>query len=401
MSFKLVLLHKGHLFVQTSRVESDSVHIVTIIVTFKKFSTETEDQMKDSLLFQPFQYKNLSLKNRIVMAPMTRSKSPDGVPTEEVAKYYERRALGEVGLIISEGTVINRPSSSNDKDIPHFHGERALKKWKAVIDGVHAVGGKMAPQIWHMGKMRPHHSGWLPPSPFEGPAEMTLEDIHNTIEAYAQAALDAKNLGFDTVEVHGAHGYLIDQFFWEGMNTRTDEYGGPTIKDKNRFGVEVIKAIRAKVGPDFPILLRLSQWKQQNYEAKLAATPQEMEQWLLPLSEAGVDIFHCSQRRFWEPEFAGSDLNFAGWAKKITGKPTITVGSVGLGGNVDFIQSFKGMGAEAGSLDELTRRLERGDFDLVAVGRAILSDPMWAKKIKEEKFADLKGFSKDDLAVLT
>lgn len=356
--------------------------------------------MKDHSLFQPFQYKNLQLKNRIVMAPMTRSKSPDGVPTEEVAKYYQRRALGEVGLILSEGTVINRPSSSNDKNVPHFHGEPALKQWKVVIDAVHEAGGKMAPQIWHMGKMRPHQSGWLPPAPFEGPAEMSLDDIHKTIEAYAQAALDAKNLGFDTVEIHGAHGYLIDQFFWEGMNTRKDEFGGATIKERNRFALEVVKAIRAKVGPDFPILLRLSQWKQQNYETKIANTPQEMEQWLLPLSEAGVDIFHCSQRRFWEPEFAESDLNFAGWAKKITGKPTITVGSIGLS-NVDFIQSFKGQSAEAGSLEELTRRLDRGDFDLVAVGRAILTDPMWVKKIKEEKFTELKGFNPADLAVLT
>jgi 2,4-dienoyl-CoA reductase-like NADH-dependent reductase (Old Yellow Enzyme family) len=356
--------------------------------------------MSNSLLFSPFQVKTLELKNRFVMAPMTRSQSPDGVPTRDVASYYERRAAGEVGLILSEGTVIDRPASSNDKNIPHFHGEKSLAAWKTVIDAVHHAGGKMAPQIWHMGLMQPHHSGWMPPAPFEGPAEMSLSDIEATIEAYARAAFDAKLLGFDTVEIHGAHGYLVDQFFWAGMNTRTDIYGGKTISARNRFAVDVIKAIRQKVGQDFPIIIRLSQWKQQQFEARIAPTPEEMEEWLLPLSEAGVDIFHCSQRRFWEPEFEGSDLNFAGWAKKITGKATITVGSIGLDGG-DFIQSFKGEGAKAGPLDEIERRLDRGDFDLVAVGRALLSDPEWTKKVKEKRFQELKGFSKEHLSVLT
>ncbi|AHZ85156.1 NADH oxidase [Bdellovibrio bacteriovorus] len=356
--------------------------------------------MNNHALFQPFQFKGLTLKNRIVMAPMTRQKSPDGVPTEDVAKYYQRRAEGEVGLILSEGTVINRPASSNEKDVPHFHGEKSLHQWQAVIQAVHSAGGKMAPQIWHMGKMKPSSSGWLPKAAFEGPAEMTLEDIQNTINAYAQAALDAKNLGFDTVELHGAHGYLIDQFFWPGMNTRTDRFGGNTIAARNTFAVEVVKAVRAKVGADFPVILRLSQWKQQDYNAKVATTPKEMEEWLLPLSEAGVDIFHCSQRRFWEPEFADSDLNFAGWAKKITGKPTITVGSIGLSGG-DFLNSFRGQGAEVGGLEELTRRLDRGDFDLVAVGRALLTDSQWVKKVKEARTDELKGFNPADLAVLT
>jgi 2,4-dienoyl-CoA reductase-like NADH-dependent reductase (Old Yellow Enzyme family) len=135
----------------------------------------------------------------------------------------------------------------------------------------------------------------------------------------------------------------------------------------------------------------LSQWKQQDYQAKLAQTPQEMEQWLVPLAEAGVDIFHCSQRRFWEPEFADSDLNFAGWAKKITGRPTITVGSVGLSG--DAIGAFKGESSSPQELDELTRRFERGDFDLVAVGRTLLQDPLWVLKVKEGRKEELEPFT--------
>jgi len=366
--------------------------------------------MSTNSLFTPFKLKSLDLKNRIVMAPMTRSFSPNGIPTDEVATYYQKRAEGQVGLILSEGTVINRPSSSNDANIPHFHGEQSLAGWKKVIDNVHNAGGQMGPQIWHMGIMDNHHSGWIPPVPFEGPSglnrpgfnngnTMTAKDIEDTIFAFGQAAADAKNLGFDTIEIHGAHGYLIDQFFWEGTNLRTDEYGGKTLPERTRFAVDVIKEIRRRVGNDFAIIIRLSQFKPSDYNFKLAKNPQEMESWLTPLVDAGVDILHCSQRRFWEPEFEESDLNFAGWAKKLTGKATITVGSVGLSG--DFFGAFAGESSQPTSLDELTRRLDRGDFDLVAVGRPILADPNWTAKIKAGKTDELRGFSKEALAELS
>lgn len=365
--------------------------------------------MNNDSLFKPFSLKSLNIKNRIVMAPMTRSFSPGGVPTPEVAAYYRRRAEGEVGLILSEGTVINRPSASNDGSVPHFYGTEALAGWQQVINGVHEAGGQMGPQIWHMGIMDNHPSGWLPAVPFEGPSglnrpgfnngnTMTDADIADTINAFGRAAADAKRLGFDCVEIHGAHGYLIDQFFWEGTNERTDIYGGKTLAERSRFAVEVIKEIRKTVGEDFALIIRLSQFKPSAYTNKLAANPQEMESWLSPMADAGIDIFHCSQRRFWEPEFADNDLNFAGWAKKITGKATITVGSVGLTG--EFLAAFAGESSAPSSLDELLRRMDRGDFDLVGVGRAILADPNWTEKVKNHHTADLKGFSKEALAQL-
>jgi 2,4-dienoyl-CoA reductase-like NADH-dependent reductase (Old Yellow Enzyme family) len=361
-------------------------------------------------LFQPFRLKSLELKNRIVMAPMTRSFSPGGVPGPDVAAYYARRAEGDVGLIVSEGTVVNRPASSNDPDIPRFYGEAPLRSWKAVIDRVHAAGGAMAPQLWHMGVMAPSDSGWLPPAPFEGPSgyiapgktggvAMTESDIAETVRGFAQAAADAKALGFDAVELHGAHGYLIDQFFWQPTNRRTDGYGGRSLAERSRFAAELVRAVRKAVGPDFAVCLRVSQWKQQDYAAKLAATPGEMEAWLTPLAEAGVDLFHCSQRRFWEPEFAGSDLNFAGWAKKLTGKATVTVGSVGLSG--DFLAAFRGESSTPSPLEELLRHLDRGDFDLVSVGRALLADAGWARKIREGRSSELIGFNKEALATLS
>jgi 2,4-dienoyl-CoA reductase-like NADH-dependent reductase (Old Yellow Enzyme family) len=336
-------------------------------------------------LFQPFVSEKLTLSNRIVMAPMTRSFSPGGVPGTDVAAYYARRAEGQVGLIVTEGTVIDRPGAANDPAVPLFHGEAALEGWARVVEAVHAKGGKIAPQIWHVGSaINPQNrdetyaespSGlYKPGRPFG--QEMSLAGIEAAIAGYARAAGDARRLGFDAVELHGAHGYLIDQFQWAGTNQRSDIWG----QDRSRFAREVVAAVRAAIGPDFPLILRLSQWKQQDYETKLAATPQALSDWLQPLSEAGVDIFHCSQRRFWEPEFDGSDLNFAGWARKVTGKPTITVGSVGLSG--EFIAGFGGESSQPTPIDGLVDRLEAGEFDLVAVGRALIVDADWAAKIR-------------------
>jgi 2,4-dienoyl-CoA reductase-like NADH-dependent reductase (Old Yellow Enzyme family) len=267
----------------------------------------------------------------------------------------------------------------------------------------------MAPQLWHVGAARNRRTDWVAPGPVDSPSglsspgkqfgeAMTDAAIADTIAAFARAAGDAKKLGFDAVELHGAHGYLIDQFFWDGTNQRTDSYGGASMQQRGKFAADILKAVRAAVGADYPVIIRLSQWKQQDFGAKLAESPQEIEAWLRPLADAGADIFHCSQRRFWEPEFEGSDLNFAGWAKKLIGKPTITVGSVGLSG--EFVAAFAGESSKPASLDELMRRLDRGDFDLVAVGRALINDPQWVLKIQEGRRDELMDFSPASLATL-
>src|SRR5690606_3922152 len=159
--------------------------------------------------------KSLHMKNRLVMAPMTRSFSPRGIPTDDVARYYQKRAAAGVGLILSEGTVIDRPASSHDRNVPHSYGGKAVKGWKKALNKLHDAGGQMGPQIWHMGVMENHHSGWLPDEPFEGPSglnkpgfingkAMTEEDIADAIAAFGKAAADAKRLGFDCIELHGA-----------------------------------------------------------------------------------------------------------------------------------------------------------------------------------------------------
>lgn len=367
--------------------------------------------MTNNAIFQPFTLGGLQLKNRIVMAPMTRNLSPDNVPNDNNLAYYRRRAEGGTGLIITEGTCVNHIAANGYPDVPYFWGEERLAGWQRIADAVHEAGGSIVPQLWHCGGMR--RAGVMPegdvngytPSGMNVPGkvnrhEMNGQDIQDVIRAFAEGARDAKALGFDGVEIHGAHGYLLDQFFWEGTNQRTDGYGG-SLEARGRFVTEIIEACRDAVGPEFPILLRFSQWKQQDYAARLVDNPRDLERFLLPLSEAGVDIFHCSQRRFWEPEFDGSDLNLAGWTRRITGKPTITVGSVGL--NADFIPvpgeaTFRE--AEPASLDELLRRLADEEFDLVAVGRAMLANSDWASRVAAGQSESLKPFRKEMLATL-
>jgi 2,4-dienoyl-CoA reductase-like NADH-dependent reductase (Old Yellow Enzyme family) len=357
------------------------------------------------LLFRPFPFGSVRLANRIVMAPMTRSKSPRGVPTAEVAAYYRRRAEGGVGLIVTEGTVVDHRASNGYPDVPRMFGEDALAGWKHVVDEVHAVGGVIVPQLWHVGSYRrrgippdPQVPGYGPsavPHPGHGddpelPVAMTIDDIAQVVAAFAAAAAAARHLGFDGVEIHGAHCYLIDQFLWERTNRRTDGYGG-SLERRLRFAVEVVTAVREAVGPDFPIQFRFSQWKMGDFRAKLASSPEELERLLTPLVEAGVDIFHASTRRYSEHEFPGSELNLAGWTQRLTGKPAITVGSVGL--DADFLSSFRGRSAAPVGIDDLLSRLEREEFSLVAVGRALLADPEWPRKLREGREDEIVPFT--------
>lgn len=360
-------------------------------------------------LFKPFSLGSLSLPNRIVMAPMTRGFSPEGVPGEDVAAYYRRRAEGGVGLIITEGAWIPHPTASDNPRAPRFYGEDALAGWQHVVNEVHAAGGRIMPQLWHVGLVyKPGQeqppstpsvspSGVWRPEEVCGPA-MTENDIEQVIGAYATAATHAKALGFDGIELHAAHGYLIDQFFWNKTNLRQDRYGG-SVLNRTRFAVEIVEEIRRQVGAHFPILLRFSQWKLQDYGAKLFASPHELEIFLGALSAAGVDAFHCSTRRYWEPEFDGSSLNLAGWAKKLSGKPSITVGSVGL--DEEFISSLRqGKAAEAAGLEKLREGLVAGEFDLVAVGRALLGNPEWPNIVRQGHMDRLKPYETSVLKTL-
>ncbi|MBF6100753.1 NADH:flavin oxidoreductase [Nocardia cyriacigeorgica] len=362
------------------------------------------------VLSRPVRLNGLTVPNRIAMAPMTRMFSPDGIPGDDVRSYYARRAAAGVGLIVTEGTYVAHESAGNSDRVPRFYGEEQLAGWAKVAEGVHAAGGTIVPQLWHIGMVRGQGDQPYPDAPAVGPSgirvdgtegagkAMTQADLDDVIGAFADAAAAAERIGFDGVELHGAHGYLIDQFLWERTNRRADGYGGDAVA-RTKFAAEIVAAVRAAVSPEFPVILRYSQWKQDAYDARLAETPQALEAILAPLVAAGVDAFHASTRRYWLPEFDGSDLNLAGWTKKLTGKPAITVGSVGLDG--DFLHAFRGRGAELGSLDNLLDRMERDEFDLVAVGRALLQDPEWASKVLEGRLDELKPYDPAALRTLS
>ncbi|MFI6282198.1 NADH:flavin oxidoreductase [Streptomyces sp. NPDC050988] len=353
------------------------------------------------VLSRPVALNGLTVPNRIAMAPMTRYFSPGGVPGADVASYYARRAAAGVGLIVTEGTYVGHESAGQSDDVPRFHGAEQLAGWAKVAEAVHAAGGKIVPQLWHIGSVRRAGQPPFADAPSVSPSgihtegakvtgrAMTRQDLDDVIQAFSEAAAAAERIGFDGVELHGAHGYLIDQFLWAGTNRRTDAYGGDLVA-RTRFAAEIVAAVRAAVSPSFPVVFRFSQWKQQAYEARLAETPEELAALLAPLVAAGVDAFHASTRRYWRPEFDGSDLNLAGWTKKLTGKPVITVGSVGLDG--DFLNGLQSEGAPARGIDDLLDRLESDEFDMVAVGRALLQDPQWAAKVLDGRFEELGAY---------
>ena len=361
------------------------------------------------VLFEPFTLNGMKIPNRIVMAPMTRSFSPGNVPGENVAAYYRRRAEGGVGLILTEGVSPNDTTATGTPNVPNMYADEAKAAWAKVAAGVHEAGGLIGMQLWHEGPMRrpdktahPDVESWSP-SGFNVPGKprwspMSEDEIELAITEFVNAAVAAKEAGFDCVEFHGAHSYLLDSFFWDKTNLRDDKWGGDW-EGRTRMACEIIARTRARVGADFPLIIRISQWKQIDFDAKAAAGPDEFGVWLGFLKDAGVDAFHCSQRRFWESEFEGSSLNCAGWAKRLTGLPSISVGSVGLSG--EFTKAYSGESAEPASLDRLTDMMAREEFDLIAVGRALLQDPDWVEKIRKGRHDALMTFTKDALAKLS
>lgn len=354
-------------------------------------------------LFAPFQVRSLHLANRAVMAPMGRPFARDGVPSDLAAAYYASRARGEVGLVITEATGIDHPLATDHPGVAVMHGEAALDGWRRVVEAVHAEGGKIIPQLWHQGMLRggsaadPTMASLRPsgivgepgstsftPGFVEGvvrpTAPMTDADIADTIAGFARAAAAAAGLGFDGVELHGAHGYLIDSFLWEASNRRADRFGGSHAA-RATFAAEVVRAVRASTPPDFPIFFRFSQHKSHNYDARIADDPATLEALLGPIADAGADVLDASTRRFWQPAFEGSPLNLAGWAKKLTGLPTIAVGSVGLNNTAsDTFQAREG--AREDNVLRMLERLGSGEFDLIGIGRSLIGDAAYVRKLR-------------------
>jgi 2,4-dienoyl-CoA reductase-like NADH-dependent reductase (Old Yellow Enzyme family) len=397
-------------------LQSTSLH------AHRRIHRDMNINIPDDPLLTPFALRGLTLRNRIVMSPMTRGFSPGGVPGRNVADYYTRRAEGKVGLIITEG--VDHPAalgagSMNEDNVPVLHGDAALRGWQTVVNSVHAAGGLIFPQLWHMGAIRQANSGpypgapscrpsgiWgpkglapLPPAYLESMLAMTSpmseSEIADVIAGFSRSAANAKALGFDGIAIHGAHGYLIDSFFWPETNHRTDRWGGD-VGARTRFGAEVVRSVRRAVGPDLPIMLRFSQWKLQDYNGQTVSTPAQLESMVRILADAGVDIFDASTRRYQVPAFADSPLTLAGWTKKLSDKPCVAVGGVGL--QKDLQGTFENGSEAFDNLGDVRSRIASGEFDLVAVGRSILGDPNWVDKV--ERREPLQRFNLQAFATL-
>ncbi len=357
----------------------------------------------------PITIRGLTVPNRLVMSPMTRGFCPHGTPTAAVADYYARRAAGGCGLVITEAVGVDHPSALGDAglgedNIPVLHGDAPIAGWRRVVEAVHAAGGSIVPQLWHQGPLRLAGTGpnpdapTLSPSGLWGPpgrltslgaekipgtpcigAPMSESQIQDVIDAYVRSARNAMLAGFDGIAIHGAHGYLIDTFLWGETNRRSDRWGGDRVQ-RTAFAAEIVRRIRAEIGDDLPIFFRFSHWKQQDFRAELAATPDELEQLLGPLADAGVDVFDASVRYFDKAAYPVSELSLAGWAKKVTGKLSMAVGGVGI--NKGMYDGDKGVAA-VDNIDRVVTRFMSGEIDLIAVGRALLGDAEWARKVIE------------------
>ena len=376
-------------------------------------------------LFRPLVIREMALSNRVVMAPMTRGRSPDGVPGEDVAAYYRRRAENECGLIITEAIAVDHPAASGDagldeRDIPLLAGVAPLTGWRNVVEQVHGCGGRIVAQLWHPGVLRKEMTGRYPDVPSVSPSgywglrgeltaftsdlippnlrvgrPMTEIDIEEATQAFVRCASNAIQVGFDGIALHGAHGYLIDNFLWEGTNQRNDRWGGDLAR-RGAFAADLVRGVRAAIGEAYPIFFRFSQWKQQDFRAVLANSPTELADLLCPLADAGVDVFDASVRYFNRAAFEGSPLTLAGWAKNVTGKCSMAVGGIGMSQGV-YDRAKANVAVD--NIDFLLMRLEAGEFDLAAVGRAMLGDPSWARKTRLGE--RVRSYQTTDLGKLT
>ena len=362
-----------------------------------------------SPLLEPFTVKGVKLPNRFVMPGMQRMWCDDGTPQPRLADYYRERVEGGVGLIITESCAVDHPSATQTPVFCRIT-DTTMHAWARCFEAVNGAGGRMLMQLWHEGAIRKEGgdgpwsqyptlspSGLAHAGKLNGRA-MTLDEMDGIKAAFVKGALAARELGACGVEVHACHGYLLDQFLWAETNRRTDGYGGDEINARVRFPAEIVRAIRGAVGPEFIISFRFSQWKEVNYQAKIAPTPRDLQTMLDAVRAAGADMFHASARYFWVPEWEGSDWGIAGWTKSMTDAPVIAVGSVGV--DTDVMDNFFGKEAastgEAG-LTELLRRFNNHEFDLISVGRGQIGDPQWVKKFREGRFDEVRMFTKKDL----
>lgn len=356
------------------------------------------NERENKLLLNEFVTKRITLKNRFVMAPVPTGFVKDRKPTSENVKFYGERAKS-LGLIIAGAINIDHETAPNHEKTPNI-SKSELEAWKNITDEVHRNNGKIVAQIWHSGGYRKFcltNGTVTTPSGIVCGKKisnaMTRAEIATIVSKFAEAAFYVKKAGFDGLEIHGAHGGLIHDFFCSKTNLRTDEYG---ISNRTLFVEEIIRECKKTIGDSFPLLLRISNFKMYDFGAQLAKCPEEYKKFILTISNAGVDIFDCSAIRFTDCAFTGYDGSLAYWTKKITGKPTINVGCVGssrpfLNDAYNIIEiidngrlSDKFASYRKDKLlnsEVLYSNIKNGNFDLIAVGRPLIFDSRWAEDL--------------------
>ncbi len=338
-----------------------------------------------SHILSPLTIKNMTLANRVVMPPMgTNLGRADGTVSPENLAYLKRRAKGEPGLIITEITGVHPGGIVSPNQLGAFD-DRFIPGLKKLVAVAHDAGTKIAMQIHHAGR-ESHFLGSqgqaLGPSAIPSivfrttPREMTLEDIKEAVAAFGSAAVRAKEAGFDAVEIHGAHGYLLTQFLSALSNRRTDAYGGATLKERSRFVLEVIQEVRQRVGPEFPVSVRLS----MEEAIRGGYTAEDMQAILPDMVRAGADIIHASFGTHGSPAGITSppaeyEPGFNAWlakkAKEVVSVPVIAVGRFN----------------DPAQADEV---IGRGDADLAAFGRQFLADPDFLLKARAGRSGEIR-----------
>ena len=347
-------------------------------------------------LFDPLKIGRLEIGNRIGVAPMTRiSATEAGHATTRMSDYYGRFAEGGFGLVITEGLYTDQAFSQGYHFQPGLADDAQRDAWKPLVARVRAGGARFIAQLMHAGALsqgNPFRSDTRGPSAVrplgrqmafyrgEGqyplPIGMTRYEIDEAIAGFAAAAVRAREAGFDGVEIHGANGYLLDQFLTEGVNRRTDAYGGG-VAARLRITMEAAEAVRAAVGPEFIVGLRSSQGKVNDFTHKWSGEEEAGEIYRL-LGRLPIDYIHTTEFEAWKPAFT-QGLSLAALAKRHSGLPVLA----------------------NGSLHDPARAIELlvgHQADMITLGRGALTHADWP--IRVSRNADLAEFDQRILAPL-
>lgn len=338
-----------------------------------------------SALFAPIVINGHLVKNRLSVAPMTRiTATEDGKATETMARYYERFALGGFGTVITEGIYTDQAFSQGYAHQPGMTDQAQANGWKPVVGGIKAHGALAIAQLMHAGALSQGNrfrDGTVGPSAIQPkgeqmtfyhghgryavPAEITEVQIADAITFIAESAGRAIEVaGFDAIEIHGANGYLLDQFLTDYANGRTDRWGG-SPENRVRLILETVKAVRAKVGAKVPVGVRISQGKVNDYHHKWAGAERDAEIIFGSLADAGVDFIHVTEFEAWKPAFTAGGPSLMRLAKRYAPKATIVAN---------------------GSLHDIEQAVAALDdgADIITLGRGALANPDFPRRVAEQ-----------------